>query len=98
MGDIHAIVEIFDAADAACDAMVSAAADGKLTILDARFLITPVRDAISAVKDLSLVSAEVKALDDAAMSDLIVRAVALVQKVTLAVEAMAGLSAPVLPA
>ncbi len=90
MSDIHALTEILDAADAACSAIDSAAADGKLTIIDVRFLLTPVKDLITAFKDRGVVASEIKGIDEAAIGELIVRIPSTVEKLVKAASEVAA--------
>lgn len=92
VADVHAITEIFDAVDSACDAINAAAADGKLTLLDARFLLTPVRESIIAIKDRGLVRDELKGLDESAMVALVDRMVVTAEKLTQAVAELSAIA------
>ena len=91
--DIKATLECYDAIDAACEAVHLAAADKKLTILDARFLLAPLKAAVIAARDRSLLVSEVKDIDQAEFAVLVDRTASTTEKIAQLVEDLSTLVA-----
>jgi len=85
---IKETLELFDAVDATADAVTSICEDKKLTVMDLRFAVTPVRAAITAVKDADKVPDEMRNLDAIEIQQMIDRGERSIAKWQTAVAAL----------
>lgn len=90
--DIKESMEILVAVELSFDAIVAAAADGKIKIGDVRHLIAPVKATIAAVRGREKVGAELKDVDAAELEELIAKGEVLAVKAVAAMEALSALS------
>jgi hypothetical protein len=89
--DTKETLEVFDAADTACDAVIKACEDGKIGIMDIRHLLAPVKAVSVAMQGRDKLKEELKDLDAAEMEELAFRGVMTAEKVAAAFTAIAGL-------
>lgn len=81
-------LELIDASDATADAVTAICEDKKLTVMDLRFAVTPVRAGIAAAKDADQIPAEVRDLDATEIQTLIDRGEQTIAKWQAAVVAL----------
>lgn len=74
MATIKESMEALDAAEACCDALVKAAEDGKLTLLDLRHAVAPAQKLQAGVEGLDKIMSELKDLDEAEAAQVIQKA------------------------
>lgn len=86
--NIKETLEVLAAVEVSCDAVVSACADGKIGLTDARFMFAPAKAAVVAAQGKDKVTDELKDLDEAEVAELVAKAEVLVGKVVAVVEAL----------
>jgi len=89
---IKETLECFDAADAAADAVVSAAADGRLNLMDVPKLLKPMRAVKEALDGKDKIVGELKGADEADVARIVTRCLQLSEKMVLAFEAISKLA------
>lgn len=85
---IKETMDVLAGLDSVASALLKAASDGKLNLLDIRHVLDPVKAAGEALKGAQLIPSEIKDLDGAEVEALLVKASTLLPRLVEAVAAL----------